>query len=187
MTCIIGIVDNGVVYIGGDSAGVSGSNIHRRKDTKVFGIKNERSSFFLIGFTTSFRMGQLLRFKLELPVIEKDLYEYMCTDFIDAVRKCLKDGGYSKEKDGEESGGNFLVGVEGRLFEVHSDYQVAESETDFLATGCGEYYARGSLFTSVNKKPYDRIIIALEAATEFSTGVCGPYTLMDSETCETNP
>jgi len=93
MTCIVGFIDkNNDVYIGGDSAGVSGLEIHERKDVKVFHTGN-----FLIGYTSSYRMGQLLRFKLKVEDQKPSQsdYEYMCTNFIDAVRKCLKlDNGF---------------------------------------------------------------------------------------------
>lgn len=73
--------------MGGDSAESGGCNIFRRTDSKVF-----RRGNFLIGGTTSFRMLQLLRYKLEIPTIgNKDMMEYMCTDFIDAVDSFLKE------------------------------------------------------------------------------------------------
>ena len=61
MTCIVGLVHEGVVYIGGDSAGVAGLSLVVRAD-EMF-----RNGDFLMGFTTSFRMGQLLRYKLYPP------------------------------------------------------------------------------------------------------------------------
>ena len=62
MTCIVGVVDNGKVYMGGDSAGVGGLCIETRKQPKVF-----RNGDFLIGYTDSFRMGQLLQYKMSPP------------------------------------------------------------------------------------------------------------------------
>jgi len=76
MTCIVGLVDDGAVYMGGDSAGVLGLSIEVRADEKVFYL-NEKSSWrtrldprellkpvrhlVVMGFTSSFRMGQLPR------------------------------------------------------------------------------------------------------------------------------
>lgn len=51
MTCIVGLEHNGRVYIGADSAGVSGWDLTVRADKKVF-----RNGSFLFGFTDSFRM-----------------------------------------------------------------------------------------------------------------------------------
>ena len=63
MTCIAAITEKGKVYMGGDSAGVSGYDITIRADEKVF--KNGQCVF---GFTSSFRMGQLLCYKFKVPV-----------------------------------------------------------------------------------------------------------------------
>jgi ATP-dependent protease HslVU (ClpYQ) peptidase subunit len=62
MTCIVGMVENGKVYIGGDSAGVSGFDYHIREDQKVF-----QNGDMIFGFTSSFRMGQLLQYSLKIP------------------------------------------------------------------------------------------------------------------------
>lgn len=52
MTCIIGFIKNKKVYIGGDSAGVGGSHVTIRRDSKVF-----KNGNFIMGYTSSFRMG----------------------------------------------------------------------------------------------------------------------------------
>jgi hypothetical protein len=117
MTCIVGIVENGKVYIGADSASVDADSYEVRKTKlpKVFKRGN-----FLIGYTTSFRMGQLLQHSLyvrEQNLDEEDI-EYMVLGFIEAVRKLFKDAGYSLIKENQESGGNFLVGYKGHLYHI---------------------------------------------------------------------
>jgi len=171
MTCIVGLIEGDSVYIGGDSAGVSGSDLRQRKDTKVF-----RNGDFLIGFTTSFRMGQLLRFKFSPPkyFTEKDVYEYMITDFIESVMECFKNARYAKIENSVEYGGNFLVAFKNRLFSIEGDYQVGENVVPFNACGCGADYAIGSLYTSTGK-PKERILKALKTAQEFSAGVREPF------------
>ena len=49
----------------------------------------------------------------------------MASKFIDALRECLKVGGWAKKDNDREEGGTFLVGVHGQLFAVYDDYQVA--------------------------------------------------------------
>lgn len=178
MTCVAAVVSDNVVYMGADSAGVGGYELIVRADQKVF--KNDE---FLIGFTHSFRMGQLLRYKLKPPKFrpeEKDLYEYMVTDFIDAVRECLKTGGYAQIDKGEEVGGCFLVGVRGRLFQIESDYQVGESVLPYDAVGCGRAYALGVLSVTNELEPDKRIKSALCAAEKFNAGVRGPFIVLKS-------
>jgi ATP-dependent protease HslVU (ClpYQ) peptidase subunit len=166
------VVDDGVVYVGGDSAGVNGSSLTVRADEKVF-----LNGSAVMGFTSSFRMGQLLRYAFEPPprLPTKPLKQYMVTDFVDAVRECLKEGGYAREQSGEESGGDFLVGIEGRLFAVYSDYQVAEAADGYLTVGCGHAVAEGAMYASRDKKPKERVLLALQAAERHNSGVRGPF------------
>lgn len=179
MTCIVGITDGTTVWLGGDSAGVTGTALMIRADSKVFA-----SGEYVIAFTTSFRMGQLLRYAFTPPppAPGTDLHEFMCTTFVDRLRACLKEGGWAAKDDGREEGGNFLVGVRGRLFEIMSDYQVAERDADFTATGCGEPFALGSLHATagLGLAPPLRLRTALEAAARFSSAVAGPFTVVST-------
>ncbi len=124
-------------------------------------------------------MIQLLRFSFTPPAVgKKDVYEYMCTSFIDEVRKCFEKGGYmQKEKNGDDLGGDFLVGYKNRLFRIDEDFQVGESYDGFDAVGCGRPYALGSLFTTTNSnmQTKDRILKALDVASKCSAGVCEPF------------
>jgi hypothetical protein len=174
VTCIAGLIHDGKVYMGGDSAGVAGYGLTVRSDVKVF-----KNGPFLMGFTTSFRMGDLLRYSFNPPKHHPDveIRRYMVVDFVNAVRQCLKDGGYASNDKGEESGGTFLVGYKGRLFKIDGDYQVGESLDGYDAVGCGYQIASGSLFSTHNLDPRKRIEIALEAAERHSAGVRGPFHL----------
>jgi ATP-dependent protease HslVU (ClpYQ) peptidase subunit len=173
MTCIVGIQHGGKVYIGGDSAGVDG-NLGRyvRADKKVF-----RNGQFIMGFTSSFRMGQLLAYKLSPPNIKEgqDPLEFMVVDFVEAVRSCLKEGGVARIEHNIEEGGSFLVGHRGQLFEIHDDFQVGIPTRGYSACGCGEDFALGSLYETVKKPPMERVRRALKAAEAMSGGVCAPF------------
>ncbi len=174
MTCIVGLVHRGTVWIGGDSLGTAYLDSVHRADPKVF-----RSDGFVFGFTSSYRMGQLLRYQLKVPVRGRsELMRYMATDFIEAIRGCLKSGGYTVVKDNQESGGSFLVAHAGRLFRIEDDFQVGETRIGFDAVGYGFAYALGSLWESRGKRPRDRVRKALEAAERFSAGVQRPFTIL---------
>lgn len=177
MTCIVGLIKDDKVYIGSDSAGVAGYDIVVRKDSKVFKIGD-----MLIGYTSSFRMGQLLRYNLEIPEHKQgvEIFEYMVREFIPAVRKCFKDGGFLEKDKEVERGGTFLVGYKGRLFSIENDYQVGEPTLPYDAVGCGSFYAKGSLFSTDDEEnsPEDRVNFALCAAEYFNCGVRGPFNIM---------
>jgi ATP-dependent protease HslVU (ClpYQ) peptidase subunit len=173
MTCIAGVVHKGKVWIGGDSAGVCDDHsLTVRSDRKVF-VNGD----FIMGFTTSFRMGQLLNHSFVPPQrhADQDVMRFMVTDFVNAVRECLKTGGYAERENEVESGGTFLVGYKGRLFMIGGDYQVGEAIDGFDAVGCGSDIAKGSLYASAKLEPRKRIEMALRAAERFSGGVRAPF------------
>jgi ATP-dependent protease HslVU (ClpYQ) peptidase subunit len=179
MTCIVGLVHLDKVYIGGDSAGSNSWQLTVRKDTKVF-----RNGDFLIGACSSFRMIQLLQYALKHPVYEKPLEDnpehlscYMATSFIDAVRECFKNGGYAKKEAEQESGGTFLVGFQGRLFCIQDDYHVGESLCGYSAIGDGEDVACGVLYATESMRPYERVLLALQAAQYHCTSVSAPFVI----------
>ncbi|GAA0234186.1 hypothetical protein [Cryptosporangium japonicum] len=173
MTAIVGIASGGTVHIGGDSAGVSGYVVHTRADSKVF-----VTGSYAFGFTTSFRMGQLIRWAWTPPEPPAtDLERFLSTTFVDGLRECLKTGGWASKDNERECGGVFLVGVAGRLFNVDSDYQVGESAHGYDAVGAGEEVALGALYATARTRmsPRKRLQLALEAAEAFNGNVTAPF------------
>jgi ATP-dependent protease HslVU (ClpYQ) peptidase subunit len=177
MTCIVALRSGDAVYMGADSASTDGWVMYQVRDPKIF-----RVGRMLIGFTSSWRMGQLLGHSLTLPEHHGDVPadRYMATSFIDAVRECLKRGGWAKKENEVEKGGAFLVGYQGRIFHVDDDYHVGESVADFDAVGSGYMIALGSLHTSAAwHDPIKRVNAALEAASSYCATVRGPFTVRD--------
>ena len=173
MTCIVGIAQGGKVYMGGDSASAAGWEVKRTTLSKVFRING-----FIIGYTSSFRMGQLLEHRLDVPSQKEGVEDlaYMVKVFIESVRQCLKDGGYTKIESNREESGTFLVGYKGRLYIVCDDFQVNESRDGFNACGCGSEYALGALkIMDEDNEPRSRIRKALKVAAWFSGGVVEPF------------
>ncbi len=180
MTCVVGLVERGRVWMGADS--VSGDTgqwiVNTERTPKVF-----LRDGLLIGFTSSWRMGQLLRWKLQIPQHPADLdaHEWLATAFVDAVRECLKAGGYAKKENEVEQGGTFLVGYRGRLFEILGDYQAAEPAELYTAVGCGRQFALGSLHSTVGHTPVRRVDTALKSAEYFSAYVRGPFQILSDD------
>lgn len=176
MTCIVGVEHAGGVTIGGDAAASSDNLTGCRAGSKVF-----RVGPYLIGYTTSFRMGDLLKYALKPPTPKapKHLDRQMVTEFIDTVRECLKDGGYARTSDQVESAGEFLVAVSGRLYEIGADYQVGRPLEGYTAIGSGSLLAIGSLATTTNGKltARQRSLAALNAAARHDPFVKPPFTV----------
>lgn len=167
MTCIVGIVDDGEVYIGGDSRGSTPYNYVTRKTPKVFKIGE-----FIFGYTSSFRMGQIIQRHFCPPEETKNMDEddYIYNNVIEHLIKILKDKGYARIEANEVSGGTFLMGFRGRLFEISSDFQIGENIESYHAVGSGGITARSSLWTieQLNNKMNveDKIKLAITAASK---------------------
>jgi hypothetical protein len=173
MTCIAAFVEGDTVWVGGDSAGVAGYDLLVRADQKVF-----RNGQMLFGFTDSFRMGQLLRYALNVPHhhADVDIQKYMVTTFMDAVRECLKTHGFARKREDAEIGGGFIVGYRNQLFRIDNDYQVGLSVGGYMAMGCGDQIAHGALFASAGVETGEkRMGVVLAAAERHSAGVRGPF------------
>jgi len=185
MTCIVGLMHDGIVYMGADSMASNGYTRAIRKDKKVFKLKSTKGA--LAGFTTSFRMGQLLMYADNL--IDDTVFvdhEYLVTHFIPSIQKLFEEGGFSKNTSGELSAGDFLLAYNNKLYTIFSDYQVAEDIENYASCGSGEPFALGSLYSTEGSvlSPEERIHKALQAASAHCPTVSAPYYIMNTKNNE---
>jgi ATP-dependent protease HslVU (ClpYQ) peptidase subunit len=180
MTCIVAIAQNGTVYMGSDHAASDDKSgwVMSRKEPKVFKVGQ-----YGIAFTDSFRMGQILQYSWTPPKYtptktNSGLDKFMRTKFIDSVKAAFKDHGFGDiGGTDEDTGGIFIVGLEGRIFVVDEDFHVGENVVNYMAEGSGGMFALGALHATKNQKnPKMRLKLALEAASEFSMSVAPPFT-----------
>lgn len=180
MTCIVGITEGKKVWVGGDTAGTHLDNWLQQTglESKVW-----KEGEVVIGGCGSFRIMQLLRYKMVMPAVPDDIdvTEYLVGDFADAMRTCLMEGGalsvWDEDSTEEMADSGYLVAVRGRIFEIYSDFGVGEFEDGFAAIGCGKQFALGSLYSTHDIKAKERVQLSLEAAEHFSAGVRGPFTV----------
>jgi ATP-dependent protease HslVU (ClpYQ) peptidase subunit len=174
VTCIVAVEADGIVYMGSDHAGSNGYTL-----TPVEASKTFTNGPLLIGYTTSFRMGQILQYGLIVPshTLSWDLDRWVATDLMVAVRATFEAHGWNQTEKNVATGGNFLMAVGGRCYEIQSNYSFLRSATGEYAVGSGENHALGSLHTTRGQEPAVRVMRALEAAAEHCTGVAGPFDL----------
>jgi len=169
MSCVVGLIQNGMVYIGSDGLATTEEGERR----PVICIKIFTNKEYLIGFAGSVRHGQLLGPKfLDAPA---SVY-----DFPDAIREVFIEKGAIMTTDtGQQMhNSNILIGHKGRLFELLIDFQINEVMGNFTAIGSGSTYAMGSLFATKKwKTPENRIINALNAAKEYDRSCGLPFTI----------
>lgn len=141
MTCVVAMIEDGKVYMGADHLGSDGFvKAEFVKNDKVF-----KNGDFLIGYTTSFRMGQILQYSWNPPArsegVSDDVYFYK--HVLDSIHSCFKGNGFGEKRATDWEFGNFLVGWKGRLFEVEN--AMALEHEKFASVGSGCYHALGAL------------------------------------------
>ena len=178
MTCIVAIESDGKVIMGGDRLGSNGHTGAPVSEAKVF-----RKGLVTIGYTSSFRMGQILQHALEVPSIpvDVDLDKWVAIDFMLAIRKAFKDNGWDEEEKGIARGGKFLLAVQNKCYEIQSDYSYLRNISGEYAVGSGQDYALGSMRSTRGKmSTTKRIIESLETAAEYVVSVSGPFDVIDT-------
>lgn len=184
MTVIVGLEYDEGVLIAADTQGSNGHIGLERDDTKTFTAHG-----ISYGFTSSYRMGQILKYHTEevlSPLRETDLFGYVVSCLVPMYRRVLGEHGFKKNNSGEETGGTFLIGIDGKLFSIEDDFQVEHTVSGYNAVGCGYQLALGSMHSTENlMSPHDRVTFAVQAAIKFSTGCGGSITVLDNKTLET--
>jgi hypothetical protein len=181
MTCIVGVMDGrGGVVIGGDScAADTGTHlVVLRSDPKVFRIGQ-----LILGFTTSFRMGQILQYELEVPDHDEALtcHQYLVRCVVPAVRACLSKGGYLYKENERESAGDCLMAYGGKLWALGADFQVAAPMRPYGSVGSAESVANGALH-ALHQLPLsltEQVKRALEAAVEHNAYTRPPFCVVE--------
>ena len=177
MTCIATWIEDGNVYMAADSASSYKSSIKPRKDPKMFLRDN-----MLFGFTTSYRMGQILMHKLVIPKQHsaQTAFHFMCTDFIDEVKTTLKNNDWIEYDGSKVRVAPFIVGYKGAVYHIYGDMQVEIPKFNFDAIGCAEELALAALYATRNKiwSPELRLMTALETAEMFCTDVRRPFEIL---------
>lgn len=169
MTCVAGIVDNNIIYIGGDRGVSDDSSIMSMLQPKV-SIKNE----WIYGYSGSLGNGQLFDF-IDLPPVKKaeDVYKVLRMDIVESYKSILDTHGSSKDDDSTD----FIIGCLGRLFEFNTDdWGVAEITE--VAIGSGGNFALGSFYTSIGNDPIERIGLAIGSAIKYSPSCQGPIDII---------
>jgi ATP-dependent protease HslVU (ClpYQ) peptidase subunit len=183
MTCIVGLIKNGIVYMGGDSAATDDSSIQTIKGSKVFKIGD-----FLFGVSGNPRMSDILRYRFNIPKLcprDQDILEYMYQWFIPNLKDCLAEDGFLIKQDEVVSSDSWvLIGYHGRLFILESGFHVSESSLEYNAVGCGMDAALGCLYGVIETELLtsgEKINLALNASAQFNCHVRKPFTILSTQ------
>lgn len=181
MTVIVGVIEGGKAWLGGDSA-LTDMGTHELiacVNQKVF-----RVGEFVIGCSGSARVSDALRYAFDPPKHPRrmDPARYMRTAFINGVRDTLRAAGALQQHQGIEGcEAHILIGYRGRLFIIEGDLHVHEAIDDYAAVGSGGSVANGALSVSHGVPPRKRILAALAASERYTASVRRPFIVMGDQ------
>ena len=167
MTCIVALVEDNTIYMGGDRSASDDISIVSMKTPKVY-IRDE----WIYGYAGTIGIGQLINY-IDLPSPEGDIEKLIRLDICESLKAMIDS--HARDTENEDTG--FLIGAKGRLFEFNvSDWGVLE--IDQTSIGSGSQIALGSLYTSIDNNPIDRIGMAVGAAITYSPSCQGPIDVL---------
>lgn len=172
MTTIVGLSKNGTVILGADSQVSDGDrpNNHKRME------KITRNNGYLIAGSGDAQPCDIIQhiFIPPVPTIteRKDLYKFMITKFVPAMRDCLEENEYKVDKD---SGFSMLIAFDGELFDIGDDYSVLLNNDGIYGVGNGSKYAIGALYAGATVEK------ALDIASINDIYTSGPYQIIEQK------
>ena len=178
MTCVVAVLDKtGKIFMGADSSAVDDVTHTAHVDSKVF-----KKDEFGIGYSHSFRMGQLIQFWFRPPTLdenETDIMKYMVMNFIPELKTVLADNDYPNTDD-EKTDWSLIVCVRGNIFTIEYDWHIGHDNLNYAAIGAGSTYALGAMSSVYNtQSALETAQSALQAAEKFSPYVLGPFNFIE--------
>lgn len=177
MTCVVGLEHAGSVYLGGDSAlsDADTGSLSVLRDPKVF-IRGSAA----VGTASNMRILQLVGHVFVPPAQDAlhDDVQHMLVRFVGELKSLLeKDGCLKKDGEGDSHEAQHLVGYNGSLYCIDSDFQAHRVACGWAAIGSGADLALGSMHTTARLRmsPRDRVAAALRAAEAHNAHVRRPF------------
>lgn len=176
MTCIVGVVKGGTVWLGGDRAATDGElNRTILKEPKLVALGEVG-----FGICGSPKIFNALKSGAELPTQSGgDDREFVMGQLVPAVTELFKrlDCTVDHPQYGPVFEGAMLVAYRGMLFTMQSNFQMIESDSGYASVGSGSKLALGSLSATKKENPRKRVLAALEASTG-NAGCAPPFDVL---------
>jgi len=133
MTCIVGLQTDDGVYMAADSVAWSRHEASTVLHPKIFPVGE-----LLIGYTSTFRFGQLLQYRLDMPEHvpgETDMQFLM--NVVTNIRKLLEEAKHATVSNSVAEGGQALIAYRGQLYCLQTDFSIIAYKEPMDGVGSG--------------------------------------------------
>ena len=173
MTTIVGVQNADGCVIASDSRVAEGGKVYTHPKM----VKAIENGNYIIGGAGDYRALQVVLHGWQPPLLnakaKQNLYEFIINKIAPSLKSTLTEAGIEFNKGSEDSDSKFelqlLIGINGTLFEIDSDFAVAMNDTGLYAIGSGGDYALGALHAGADA--YE----AMEIASKLTAFTAGPY------------
>jgi ATP-dependent protease HslVU (ClpYQ) peptidase subunit len=179
MTTIVGVQAANGCVIAFDSRVAEGGKVYTHPEM----VKAVERGSYIIGGAGDYRALQVTLHGWQPPVVnakaKQNLYEFVINKVAPSLKSTLVKAGIEFNKGSEDSDNKFelqlLIGINGTLFEIDSDFAVAMNNTGFYAVGSGGDYALGALHAGVT------VLDAMKIAALNNNGTSAPFHILEQE------
>jgi hypothetical protein len=183
VTIVVGVVQDGVVYMGADCGMTQGDIVRPLRIPKVLRLGEEG---ILVGYAGDFLVGNVLQTCLNIETRDRNVFDpfkYLCETFGHRLQIAIGQHSMLQEREGQRMmDAELLVGYEGQLWHVGCDFSVTQNLLRYDAIGNCKGIALGSLFTTPNDAdPRAAIETALSACELFDGHIRQPFTVLSTE------
>ena len=169
MTTIVGLVKGDTVVLGADAQVTDQNRRHKHKYME----KITKNNGYLIAGSGDTQACDILQHIFVPPTPtaneRKNLYKFMITKFVPAMRECLDENDYKTDPSDKESGFSMLIAYDGELFDIGDDFSVILNDDGIYGVGVGFAYAVGALYAGATVEE------ALEIAAKNDIYTCAPF------------
>lgn len=145
MTCIVAIETKDNIILAGDKLGSTDYYTEVYSRPKVF-----RNGDFLIGYTTSYHMGQLLEFEWKQPTKEEGISDdvYIYRDVRQSIKRMFECNDFGQAKAGdfnEPDLGNFIFIYKNKIYSYEPNSAILE-HINVASCGSGSLVMKGAVY-----------------------------------------
>jgi ATP-dependent protease HslVU (ClpYQ) peptidase subunit len=177
MTTIVGVQSTEGCVIVSDSRVVADGKIYNHPDM----VKAVERGSYIIGGAGDYRALQVVLHGWIPPVVtakaKLNLYEFVINKVAPSLKQTLTESGieFTKTNDSEDNKFelSLIIGINGSLFEIDSDFAIAMNNTGLYAIGSGGDYALGALHAGVSA------LEAIEIAAINNNGTSAPFHILE--------
>jgi ATP-dependent protease HslVU (ClpYQ) peptidase subunit len=179
MTTIVGVQTADGCLIASDSRVAEGGKVYTHPDM----VKAVERSSYIIGGAGDYRALQVVLHGWQPPIVsakaKQNLYEFVINKVAPSLKATLTEAGidFGKSSDGDDKFElQLIMGINGTLFELDSDFAVAMNDTGLYAIGSGGDYALGALHAGA------AVLDAMRIAAVNNNGTSAPFYILEQET-----